>query len=473
MEAGERAGLLPSTVRVYRRRWYILVLFSSVAVLQDTIWNTWGPIDKTAGLLFGWSDDLIALFANYGSILYIVMFLPVVWLLQRSVRTALLLCTGLMAAGSLGRAAALLTAPALLFTPSCHLCSIMNGVANIVVGSAPLAVSAAWFPQEERVTATTIAQVFNGLGTGMSFLLASQVVSPLDGLVSRNVSDPAHLSQSDQQILARDVQTYMVSHALPASLLFLLCLAYFPSNPPSPPTPSATASRLEFLPGLWELGSSSACWLVAVGSSLPQGITVAWTAMMVVSLTGVCVGDDCLTQDWVNYLGIYSTVVSTATAILVARLSDRVQGRLKETLLCLLSLAAVLFTFLSLITAGIFWFSDLAMVKVAVYILVLAGQSLVVASMPLSMELAMEISFPACEGVVGGWVSIWFNISTVLFLSLFSVPGLGTAWLAWVLPASCLLSIPLLALVQVQYGRAQLDASTRQLEQQQDKYGTL
>ena len=87
------------------------------------------------------------------------MFLPVVWLLQRSVRTALLLCTGLMAAGSLGRAAALLTAPALLFTPSCHLCSIMNGVANIVVGSAPLAVSAAWFPQEERVTATTIAQV--------------------------------------------------------------------------------------------------------------------------------------------------------------------------------------------------------------------------------------------------------------------------------------------------------------------------
>ena len=36
----------------------------------------------------------------------------------------------------------------------------------------------------------------------------------------------------------------MVSHALPASLLFLLCLAYFPSNPPSPPTPSATASRL-------------------------------------------------------------------------------------------------------------------------------------------------------------------------------------------------------------------------------------
>ena len=130
------------------------------------------------------------------------MFLPVVWLLQRSVRTALLLCTGLMAAGSLGRAAALLTAPALLFTASCHLCSVMNGVANIVVGSAPLAVSAAWFPQEERVTATTIAQVyhgahsftlkfstqvFNGLGTGMSFLLASQVTPVEEILGARHL----------------------------------------------------------------------------------------------------------------------------------------------------------------------------------------------------------------------------------------------------------------------------------------------
>ena len=87
-----------------------------------------------------------------------------------------------------------------LFTISCHVCSILNGMSNIVVGSvhctvhtvmyctvqvgsAPLAISSAWFPPEERVTATTIAQVFNGLGTGMSFLLASQLVSPTDNIV--------------------------------------------------------------------------------------------------------------------------------------------------------------------------------------------------------------------------------------------------------------------------------------------------
>ena len=99
-------------------RWYILLLFSMVALLQDTIWNTWGPIDHTAIFLYGWygialktdfglhfkswicfpissshrSHDLVALLANYGSILYILAFFPVVYILNRSLRGAMLMC---------------------------------------------------------------------------------------------------------------------------------------------------------------------------------------------------------------------------------------------------------------------------------------------------------------------------------------------------------------------------------------------
>ena len=35
--------------------------------------------------------------------------------------------------------------------------------------------------------------------------------------------------------------------------------------------------------------------------------------------------------------------------------------------------------------------------------------------MPLAMELTMELSYPASEGVVGGFTSIWFNISTGMY----------------------------------------------------------
>jgi len=57
-----------------------------------------------------------------------------------------------------------------------HICAILNGMAGIVIFSAPSAVSSAWFPPGERTTATGIAIVFNNLGNAVSFLLAPAIV---------------------------------------------------------------------------------------------------------------------------------------------------------------------------------------------------------------------------------------------------------------------------------------------------------
>ena len=58
----------------------------------------------------------------------------------------------------------------------CHLCAVFNGMAGIIVFSAPSAVSSAWFPPNERTTATGIALVFNNLGNAFSFLAAPAIV---------------------------------------------------------------------------------------------------------------------------------------------------------------------------------------------------------------------------------------------------------------------------------------------------------
>merc|ERR1712020_224990 len=97
---------------------------------------------------------------------------------------------------------------------------------------------------------------------------------------------------------------------------------------------------------------------------LPQGIVIAWTAMMVVNLTEVCCGPDCLTQHWVNYLGIYAAAASTVAAVVVARAADIFRGRLKAAIILLLAAAAVVFTFLSLISVGQIQFSSLSILKV-------------------------------------------------------------------------------------------------------------
>ena len=74
--------------------------------------------------------------------------------------------------------------------------------------------------------------------------------------------------------------------------------------------------------------------------------------MMVINLTKVCCGPDCLTQHWVNYLGIYAAGASTIAAVVVARAADIFRGRLKTAIIILLAAAAVVFTFLSLISVG-------------------------------------------------------------------------------------------------------------------------
>ena len=68
------------------------------------------------------------------------------------------------------------------------MCAILNGMAGIIVFSAPSALSSAWFPPNERTTATGVALVFNNLGNVFSFL-APQIgkqyfylkISPQDG----------------------------------------------------------------------------------------------------------------------------------------------------------------------------------------------------------------------------------------------------------------------------------------------------
>jgi len=386
----------------------------------------------------------------------------------------MLLCSGFMALGTTLRAGLLADTniSVQVFTVSCHVCSILNGMSNIVVGSAPLAISAVWFPPDERVTATSIAQVFNGLGTGFSFLLASQIVRPIDEIVKNITTNDTDLSPAsllpaeELDGLKSDILWYMYSNAIPAVTCFSLACVYFPSSPPLPPSRSSIVTRLDFVAGFKEVIKSRDSWLIALGCSVPQGVVVAWTAVMVVNLTQICVNGECLTQNWVEYLGIFATLVSTLAAILVAKVSDRVKGKLKETLIGLLLMATLVFTLLCLISIGVIQFGSLSAVKYSVYILLLLGNSLVIASMPVAMELAMEICYPAAEGVVGGWISIWFNIATVGFLSLFNIPSVGTQWLDYVLPISCLMAVPFILPVRVTYHRLQIDTHTQDGEEE-------
>ena len=69
-------------LKVYKRRWYILLIYFICSALNAVKWNTWSPIQGTAQVVFGWSDTTITLLVAWGSIVFVVVFLPMSWLMD-------------------------------------------------------------------------------------------------------------------------------------------------------------------------------------------------------------------------------------------------------------------------------------------------------------------------------------------------------------------------------------------------------
>ena len=113
--------------------------------------------------------------------------------------------------------------------------------------SAPIQISATWykikllkvfyiyyfmFPPHERTRATSISQMFNAVGVGVSFLLGNFIVS-----------------QDDSKAAGDSVTVLLSVYSGVAVLLTILVLAYFPDKPSAPPSNSATENRMEFWQG--------------------------------------------------------------------------------------------------------------------------------------------------------------------------------------------------------------------------------
>ena len=78
--------------------------------------------------------------------------------------------------------------------------------------------SATWFPPEERVTATSIGQMFNGLGAGLGFLIARLFVPTQEEPGLAGAVRAANLSVAGVEKfphLTREIHHYLLFLAAP------------------------------------------------------------------------------------------------------------------------------------------------------------------------------------------------------------------------------------------------------------------
>ena len=246
--------------------------------MQCAVWNTFGPIVKSVEYAYHWSDATVAMMANWGTIMFIIFVFPLCWLLETLGLRAATITVGTLTA--IGATLRVFTTNDTGFLAFAHICSILNGISGATIMAAPPALSATWFPPEQRTTATCINQVFNQLGNAMAFLVGPYLVP--DGNVT-TVSNPAENDWNNITSVTdvkHEIQIYMGIEAGIGIALLLAFIIYFPKQPPTPPSASASLERTNFKDGLKALVKDRNILLCTFGYASSGGVNGAWQVII-------------------------------------------------------------------------------------------------------------------------------------------------------------------------------------------------
>ncbi|KAJ3592252.1 hypothetical protein NHX12_007380, partial [Muraenolepis orangiensis] len=367
--AAESINQLPVYSRVYRRRWLVLMLFSLLGFMQGMVWNSWGPIQNSATLAFGFTKSDIAVLVLWGPVGYIPWLL-FMWLMDnKGLRVSLLLSAFFMLLGSALRSIPL--GEERLRRWLIHGGQLLNGLAGPTVMSGGPLLSTTWFAPDQRATATAVASLMNYLGSAASFMVGPLLIPAPKNSLSVT---------TDHEDLIRDrIQLLLYSELCAIALLFGVVLLYFPSRPPVPPSVAAASQRLSYRSSIIRLLSNGRFLMIALAYAVPMGVIAGWSGVLDMILTPANVNQ--LDAGWI---GFWSVVGGCVFGVAMASILHRHHPLVLPCMVC----GGVSTLYTSCILVGIFLNS----------------------SVPMFFELFIETVYPVPEGITCGMVTFLGNL---------------------------------------------------------------
>lgn len=452
--------LLSLETHVYTRRWWIMAVFCLTCSTQSMIWNTWGPVAESSEIVLGWTDGNVALVANLANISYMFLVIPMCLLMDtKGLRFSLILCAAMLLFGAVIR---LFSLEPLIATTTAYICGFIQGIAATIPFSGPPLIAAVWFPLEERPTATAIGSFFNYLGVSLSFIIGPQLVSdPLyqeseessntstefSGQIKNDVESVNSKNVTNFDSLRQGILNLLYTHCAFAALVFILVIAYFPAKPPKPPSRTASLQRTNYKQALQAIVRNGPLWLIVIAGAIPIGVIGVWIAILDVVLKPLGVS-----QIDAGWMGFWHTLIGCFSGIIIAKFSDFFHRRRKIFLVILFTCAMICSIWFTLLCNGTIDYDLKSLYASCILIGVFIN-----GTTPLFYEISAEASYPVAEGVTGGFYTLINNLTGTIFLSLVSVPNIGTEWMNWTVLGSVVVAIPLLFVFPERYKRTDID----------------
>ncbi|KAL9955628.1 hypothetical protein ACROYT_G036979 [Oculina patagonica] len=400
--------------KVYKRRWYVLSVFTASAFIFNMAWNTWGPIQEPTKLAFGWTDFDILLLTSWTPISFIVSSLPLTWLMDsKGLRVSVLLISFLSVLGKALQVIQFHDKKVRAIFIHIGQFFVMSG-APVSMGGPPL-VSATWFPPNERTTATAIGTLAGYFGIAIAFAVGPAMVP--NEVAPTNGSNLSISKRADHNLIQ-----YTYFELGLCVVVFLCALMYFPARPPLPPSLSSSTHTLSTSASLKQAMRNCKLLPLAAMTGLTYGIYFGWLSMLDVFLAKFHV--DANTAGW---LGCAATLAGVVSGITLARCADCVKHKTKQLLVLLLTLSTISQLVFSLSCAEI-----LPSTKPLLYSSIIFGGFVYNGTLPLFFELAMESVYPVGEGIAGGILIAAGNVVLLLFYIAFMLPHSDVRWMNWV-----------------------------------------
>lgn len=450
----------PPKTKVYKRRYYILIVYSLLAFTQGALWNTWGPIAASSEDAFGWTDGDIALFANWGPISYIIATFILSWIVDvKGLRWACVLSAFLVAVGAGVRC---ITDQPPYVTWTVNIGQFLNGLAGPVCMGVPPVLSAIWFPANERTTATAFSFEWNSFGVAIQFILGPLLVSDLSKRDNSTIGNESYVNistknENTSDIIAQDIaiernqiMKYMYYEAAWSVFVFLLVLIYFPAKPPLPPTVTASTERLDYKNGVKGLFRHKKFWLICFTYGISTGVYGCWQSVLDINLK-----PHGIPETEAGWLGLYAGLAGCVAAVIVAKFNDVFSKHIRLFLLVAYIGAVAFFTWFTLILNG-----TLPDSTVSLYSSIIIATILISVVSPLYFEMACEATYPIAEGITNFVLTFINNVAGLIFLLVQMIPNIGSAWENWCLLGAIGSCIPVLLLLKERYNRLEIDENS-------------
>ncbi|KAG8562086.1 hypothetical protein GDO81_015585 [Engystomops pustulosus] len=373
--------------RLYRRRWFMVLLFSSYSLCNAFQWLQYGIISNIFIKYYGVSSLAIDWLSMSYMLIYIPLIFPVAWLLDsRGLRIISLIGSGLNCLGAwikTGSARPDLFGVTLFGQLVC-------ATGQVFILGMPSHIASVWFSSTEVSTACSIGVFGSQLGVAVGFLLPPVLVPNIE----------------DMDQLSHHISIMFYGTAAVASLLFVLVIFVFQDGPPLPPT-LAQAKHLSntdysYKLSILRLLKNQNFILLVVSYGLNTGAYYSLSTLLNRMVTHHFPGEE------VNAgrIGLTITVAGMCGALITGFWLDRTKTYKQTTLgVYIFSLVGmVVFTFT--LDLGYLW---LVFITAGCLGFFMTGY------LPLGFEFAAELTHPESEGTSSGLLNVSAQVFGLIF----------------------------------------------------------